>query len=278
MCGELLYYSHEIRDFFVYMSQPVKIFISYVQKDEEYKEELMEFLAPMRRQGVVEIWNDVDVQAGDKNREETIAKELKAAQIIILLVSPSLLNANDIYERELKPAIERSDRNEVVVVPVLIRPTDIYGTPLGKFQMIPRKFQSVSSWEDRDMAWQEVTQSLKRVVEAIQDNSLQLESPRVAPVITGTISQDIFDEARTKIAENKTEEVLKMLLADENIKKLDQNNGLILMYARFNSLNSDKLNGIISHADATLGFSQVNHTLLQMISILEKMATEYEQA
>lgn len=258
-------------------NKPVKIFISYAKKDQLYKEELMEFLAPMRQQKLVEIWHNENIQAGEI-WERVIEKELKAAQIIIFLVSPSLLNSNDIYERELKPALQRSDRQEVVILPVLIRPTDIYGTPLGKFQMIPRKFQSVSSWKDRDMAWQEVTQSLKTIAESIQDNSVQLENPRAVPVINSAISQGIFEKAKTKIGEGKIEQALKMLLADENIKKLDENNGLILTYARLNLLNKDKRHGIISQADANIGFSQVNVSLLQMIANLQDMATEYEQA
>lgn len=258
-------------------NQPVKIFISFAKKDEQFNEELLEFLSPMRRQNLVEVWNNDNIQIGEM-REGAIEKALKAAQIIILLVSPSLLKSNDIYERELKPSIHRSERQEVVVFPILIRPTDIYGTPLGKFQMVPRKFQSVSSWEDRDMAWQEVTQSLKKVVNSIQDNSIQLENPRAALVINSPISQDIFEKAKSKIAEGKIEHALKMLLADENIKKLDENNGLILTYARLNLLTKDKREGIISHADANIGFSQVNVSLLQMIANLQEMATEYEQA
>jgi len=46
------------------MSQPIKVFVSYSRKDKEYKEELLEFLAPMRRNDIIQIWNDKDILPG----------------------------------------------------------------------------------------------------------------------------------------------------------------------------------------------------------------------
>lgn len=256
--------------------QAVKVFISYAEKDKEFYEELIEFTAPMRREGLIGLWDMSQVMPGEE-WEVVAKKELEKAQIILFLVSPSLIVSDYFHDVELEIALKRESRDEVVIVPVLIRPTLVRGTPIGKFQMIPRKFQSISTSEDRDTAWHEAVISLKRVVESIQNNSIQLEAPKAIPVIDDNFSNDIFDHARTEIGRGNSENALKMLLSNKTIKQLDENNGLILLYSRLNLLQKDQNSGIISNGDANIGFAQVNHSLLQTINHLQEIATEYEQ-
>lgn len=256
--------------------QAVKIFISYAEKDKEFYDELVEFIAPMRREGSIETWDMSQVMPGDE-WELTAEEELEKAQVILFLVSPSLMGNDYFHEVELKNALKRESRDEVVVVPILIRPTLVRGTPLGKFQMIPRKFQSISTSNDRDTAWHEAVISLKRVVESIQNSTIELAPKKVPPVIDSNFSYDIFEEARAKIAEGNIENALKMLLADKIVKQLDEHNGLILLYSRFNILQKDQRNGIITRGDADVGFAQVNYSLLQTINHLQEVASQYEQ-
>lgn len=256
--------------------QAVRVFISYAEKDKDFYDELIEFITPMRREGLIESWDISQIMPGDE-WEVTAAKELDKAQIILFLVSPSLMGSDYFHEVELKNALKRESRDEVVIVPILIRPTLVRGTPLGKFQMIPRKFQSISTSDDRDTAWHETVISLKRVVESIQNNSIQLTPKKVPPVIDNNFSYDIFEQARIKIGEGNIENALKLLLADKIIKELDEHNGLILLYSRFNILQKDQRNGIITRGDADIGFAQVNYSLLQTINHLQEVASEYEQ-
>jgi len=105
------------------MSQPVKVFVSYSRKDKEYKEELLEFLAPMRRNDIIQLWNDKDIVPGEQWEDELLER-LTTADIVIFLVSPSLLNSDYILRVEIKGAMERHKKGELVIIPILVRNSD----------------------------------------------------------------------------------------------------------------------------------------------------------
>jgi len=46
------------------MSDKINIFLSYSHKDEEFKEQLDIFFAPLKQNGTVETWNDRKLLAG----------------------------------------------------------------------------------------------------------------------------------------------------------------------------------------------------------------------
>jgi TIR domain len=60
------------------------IFFSYSHKDESLRNQLETHLAMLKRQGVISVWHDRRLVAGD-HVDDGIAKELDAADIILLL-------------------------------------------------------------------------------------------------------------------------------------------------------------------------------------------------
>src|SRR4051812_11017609 len=86
--------------------KPLKIFCSYSHKDEEYLDELKTSLAGLRRQELIQEWHDREILPG-KEWEEDIDENLKTSEIILLLVTPTFMNSDYVYEKEMRRALER---------------------------------------------------------------------------------------------------------------------------------------------------------------------------
>ena len=107
---------------------PIRLFYSYSHKDEELRKELEDHLSLLRRQGVISGWHDQMIGAGEEWRGK-LDKNLDEAQIILLLISPSFLASDYCYDIETKRALDRHDKVEATVIPILLRPVDWEGQP-----------------------------------------------------------------------------------------------------------------------------------------------------
>lgn len=101
--------------------RPISLFYSYSHEDEPLRVKLQKHLAVLRRSGLVSEWHDRNIDAGDEWAKE-IDRNLSSADIILLLVSPSFIASDYCWSVEVKKALERHDRGEAVVVPVILRP------------------------------------------------------------------------------------------------------------------------------------------------------------
>ncbi|WP_433934854.1 SUMF1/EgtB/PvdO family nonheme iron enzyme [Sorangium cellulosum] len=142
----------------------VNVFISYAPADRSYLEALEAHLAALKRQGLVSTWHRGRIGAGAV-RDESIAAELSAAEVVVLLVSEAFVASDSCYERELGAALERHRRGAARVVPVLVRTCDWEGTALGELQALPRDGGAVTSWANPDEAWREVVRGIRAAVE-----------------------------------------------------------------------------------------------------------------
>lgn len=99
----------------------VRIFISYAHADEDLRQELGKHLVGLKRQRLVEIWHDRDISAGEE-WARSIDENLRAADVILLLVSVDFIASQYCFEIELKEALRRHDAGDGVVIPVILRP------------------------------------------------------------------------------------------------------------------------------------------------------------
>ncbi|MBO9203852.1 MULTISPECIES: toll/interleukin-1 receptor domain-containing protein [Niastella] len=156
----------------------LKVFISYSHQDEEMKNELLLFLTPMQSAGLITIWNDREILAGDLWNEEIITA-LNEAQIILFLISSSFLASSFINKVEIIKAIQRYYLDRTIrIVPVLLRNCDIEDHiiegekyKIKDFQGLPANFTPVNKWPDRDDAWMDVTKGLRKVVNLMQKSA-----------------------------------------------------------------------------------------------------------
>lgn len=117
----------------------------------------------LRRQGVIDVWHDRRIAAGDEF-DHAISTELEKADVILLLVSPDFLASDYCYDVEVKRAMERHDAKLIRVIPVILRPCDWHGAPFGKLLAAPKDGKPVTRWPDLDEAFLDVTQAIKEAV------------------------------------------------------------------------------------------------------------------
>ena len=157
---------------------PVEIFFCYAHKDEELLNKLKTHLIPLYREGLIGLlWHDRNISAGTEWKQE-IDVHLNTADVILLLVSPDFMASDYCYAIEMKRAIERHEQDEACVIPIILRPTDWRIAPLYKLQAFPRNTKPVTLWENRDAAFLDIAQDIRKAVEEITRRSLMLELER----------------------------------------------------------------------------------------------------
>ncbi len=177
-------------------STAIEIFCCYSRKDQDLLENLTAHLAPLRKQGLIKVWNDTDISPGT-NYEDEINAHLDSADIILLLVSPDFMNSDYCYSKEMERAMQRHNNAEARVIPIILRPVHFQDAPFGKIQALPTDAKPVRKWADIDDAFYDVAAGIKRIA-----NDLLIEK--------------YLAEARSLVVENKNEEALRV--SDHAIK------------------------------------------------------------
>src|SRR2546430_15939197 len=103
------------------MSPTITIFISYAREDEILCQKLEKQLQALRRQSVIAVWHDRNISAGSEWKQQ-ISSYLDTAHLILLLVSADFLASDYCYSIEMQRAMERHNKGEARVIPVLLRP------------------------------------------------------------------------------------------------------------------------------------------------------------
>lgn len=138
------------------------MFFSYSHKDEALRDELEVHLSQLKRQGVISVWHDRRLGAGDEV-DPGISRELERADIILLLVSPDFLASDYCYGVEMTRALERHQAGEARVIPIILRPCDWHHAPFGKLLAAPKDGKPVTKWTDTDEAFLDVTNAIRAV-------------------------------------------------------------------------------------------------------------------
>jgi TIR domain-containing protein len=140
-------------------------FISYSHRDEVFRQELETHLAPLQRQGLLSVWHDRRITAGDP-LDEAISENLESADLILMLISADFVASEYCYAREMTRALERHEAKAARAISVICRPCDFHGLPFARFVLLPTDANAVSSWTDRDAAWVDVVRGIRRVLKA----------------------------------------------------------------------------------------------------------------
>jgi hypothetical protein len=142
------------------------VFYSYAREDEKLRARLEEHLSALRREGQIEEWHDRRIIPGQDWADE-IDQNLEKADIVLLLVSPSFVASDYCWGKETKRAMERHEAGATVVIPVILRPVDWQKLPFGELQALPRDGKPITRWTDRDEAFLDVAQGIRRAVAAL---------------------------------------------------------------------------------------------------------------
>jgi hypothetical protein len=149
------------------LDRPIAAFCSYASKDDPFREQLLTAIAMLERQGLLKIWHFRELEPGVEWDAE-IRRQLSASQMILLLVSPDFLNSKYSWNEEVTYALKRHAEGSARVIPIIIRPCDWKHAPLNTLQALPKDGVPITQWSDRDAAWQNVTEGLRRSIASIR--------------------------------------------------------------------------------------------------------------
>jgi uncharacterized protein YjbI with pentapeptide repeats len=167
---------------------PIRIFLCYAHEDEMMLNKLKKYLQPLQRQGAIDVWHDRDISAGTEWEHE-INEYLKSADIVLLLISPDFMDSDYCYSLEMKQAIERHERGETHVIPILLRPVYWQGAPFAKLQALPRDAKPVITWPNQDLAFIDIAKNINEVVKQISEKS-SVESSNSSISLEGAIEKN----------------------------------------------------------------------------------------
>lgn len=151
-------------------SKQVTLFYSYSHRDEKFRDALAKHLALLKRQGLIKEWYDRQIDAGEEWRD-AIDEHLEAADIILLLVSSDFIGSDYCFDKEMGRALERHDKGEALVIPIIVRPVSWSGAPFGRLQALPKDGKPVTIWDNRDLAWVNVAEGITKMISAISNGA-----------------------------------------------------------------------------------------------------------
>ena len=145
-----------------------QVFISYAHDDEKLRQSLGNHLAALQREGLIEAWHDRKISAGQE-WAGAIDANLEQADIILLLVSASFLASDYCNDIELRRALERHERGEARVIPVILKPADWTSSPFARLQALPGNAKPVTKYSNRDEAFLEVAKGIRQVAQELAE-------------------------------------------------------------------------------------------------------------
>src|SRR5712692_448268 len=143
--------------------KPIQIFYSYVPEDEEWQKKLE---AQLSENGLISQWHYGLIAPG-KERQREIDEHLNAAHILLLLVSPDFLTSDHCVNTEVKEALERHEKNDAYVIPVILRPSNWKTAQFGKLQPLPRNEKPVSQWKDSEAPLFYIAEEIRTIVKKL---------------------------------------------------------------------------------------------------------------
>jgi hypothetical protein len=147
-------------------TEPIELFYSYSHLDEKLRIVLEKHLSILKRNNTITGWNFRKIGAG-KEWEKQIDEHLRSAKIILLLISANFLDSDYCYDVELKLAMERHEKGDARVIPIILHAVDWKGSPFEKLNALPTNTKPISSWKNRNEAFKDVAVGIRKAVEEI---------------------------------------------------------------------------------------------------------------
>lgn len=141
-----------------------KIFISYAHKDKKWKERVANYLNAASLEVELDVWDDDRIDAGADWKQE-IETALNNASIAVLLVSVHFLDSRFIRESELPAIIRRREKQDLWVIPVIVKDCPWKLHPwLKEIQAVPRDGKTLEQLHRTGRADRELTRLVEKIV------------------------------------------------------------------------------------------------------------------
>jgi hypothetical protein len=140
-------------------------FVSYSHQDAAMLDLLHKHLSQLQRDKIITTWTDRDIDTGAP-LNPTIAAALTKSKLFLALLSPDYLASHYCYDVEFNKAQERQDKGDLIIVPIIIEPCDWLNSPFSQLKAVPRDGKPISTWDNRNTAFLDVIQNLRRLATA----------------------------------------------------------------------------------------------------------------
>ena len=140
-----------------------QLFISYSHVDREWVVRLQKMIRPLVRSHGLRLWDDSQIQPGDKWREE-IEAALAAAKVALLLVSSDFLASEFVTNSELPQLLAAAEEEGLRILWVPLRPSLVRVTPIYAYQGVLDQGRPLAGMNPVDQE-----ESLVKIALAIQE-------------------------------------------------------------------------------------------------------------
>ncbi|WP_424494124.1 toll/interleukin-1 receptor domain-containing protein [Salinimicrobium sp. GXAS 041] len=238
----------------------MKAFISYSHFDENHLNHLHKHLAQLERDKSLDAWTDNEILAGSKI-DEKVAAALLDSDLFLALLSPDYINSNYCYEKEFQKALEMQERDELIIVPIIVEPCDWLNTPFKKFKALPKDGKAISEWSNTNTALLNIIQNLRMLIVGTDTNHSPQPGHKTSPTRNYKIQRD-FDSIQKMDFLEETFSKMKVHLK-KNIEELNLLNNI---QAKIVKENKNTFQAILVNRN------KINSESMLSITTDEKMA------
>lgn len=228
----------------------MKVFISYSHKDEDVLKRLHTHLAVMIRKGEISEWFDRKILPGGELDEEIMDK-LLASELFLPIVSPDFLASKYCYEVEMKIALSRCRKGEMLVVPIIVEPCDWTSTPLGKLKGLPKDGKAVALWDNKNSAFDDVVKELRRLINSSLRKPAAVSKPSIQQA-NGKTQVELPEAIQAPQRKTSRYRAKKTFSESEKIRFKKQG------FAEIRQVIKSKINEIATEAGIDGHFEEIN--------------------
>ncbi len=163
------------------MKKPLKVFITYSHKNRKAKNKLITNLDVMRQEGLIDIWHDNEILAGDTWKKEIFSTNLPESDLLLYLVSADSL-ASENCNKELADVLAKKDIRVIFIIlescdwknhklrsSMALSTEGLHSNTwepqvLGDIQVLPAEGKPINEWNPRSRGWQNVVDSTRAVI------------------------------------------------------------------------------------------------------------------
>ena len=149
----------------------LRLFYSYSHKDGRHREKMEQSLTLLRDQeGILDDWSDRQILPGQRISRE-LQKKIEQTNIFVFLLSTHFLASRECRKEWLQACKIATERPAVFLVPIILSTCpwkDMDG--MSDLKALPEDGKPIKSFPDKDVAWQQVYEGLKNLINHLRQN------------------------------------------------------------------------------------------------------------
>jgi hypothetical protein len=190
----------------------MKAFISYSHHDSAMLDILHKHLAQLKRENIITTWTDQEITAGNR-LDLAISNALSSSNLFLALLSHEYIASRYCYETEFQKALEIEQEGKIIIVPIILDNCDWLNTPFKDFMALPKDGKAISTWENKNTAFLDVVQGLRRLIQYGKNFTKGSDAKQVAVPLSRNyrVKKDFDSIAKMEFAEASLKEVADVL-------------------------------------------------------------------